>query len=137
MADTSHAACHSEAGHPVRAQPDGRLSYGLTEQVRQKIQDARFPLQVSGHNLKNHDFSNVSGKGAKFLDCDFRYSTFTEAYFREARFMNCDFTGSRFKDYNFRVAVFIGCKFHYSQFSTTVIHRAEVLSSLPAELNIR
>jgi len=73
----------------------------------------------------------------KAVECDFSFSRFERAYFRDAIFSNCKFTGARFEDCNFRGVTFVQCDFKYADFSGCLIDAKQVVSNLPYEPNIR
>ena len=79
---------------------------------------------------------NVTAKGARFVKCNFSYSTFVNCYFRGASFEGCDFTGCRFVDCNFSTASMAGCRLQYTRWEKTEVRRSTLLGNLPSEANL-
>ena len=79
---------------------------------------------------------SVSAKGARFVNCDFSYTTFANCYFRGASFEDCDFTGCRFVDCNFSTATIVGCRLRYTRWDRTEIRKGTLLANLPSEANL-
>jgi hypothetical protein len=82
-------------------------------------------------------FVDANGLKGKFFDCDFSYSVFERAYFRDAEFTNCRFVGARFFECNFKGAKFYLCDLRFSQFHRSQIDTKEILAALPSDPNMR
>ena len=92
---------------------------------------------IEGTTFKRCVFRRMGMKQATFSDCRFLQCVFEDSYFRKAEFRHVDFTGSFFIDCNLEKASLKSCSFWYVRFRRTLVPTDEILSSLPAEANLR
>lgn len=104
-------------------------------------EDVLFTDSICQLNFKHHHFidTGCTGTKAKTIEishCDFSYTFFERAYFRNVKFYNCKFIGARFTDCNFRGSTFSCCDFSYLAVNGTIISVKEVLTNLPEWPNV-
>lgn len=114
----------------IKELPRNGESFILSDQVADKI-------QLANINLRTSYFTRLGVKSGVFTDCSFTQSIFIDSYFRNAEFHNVRFTGSCFYNCNFDKAIFQTCDFRYCNFHNCKITKAEIISCLPPEPNLR
>jgi hypothetical protein len=107
------------------AASSGGLHLGSSGKI--EVKDQKFEADVVQAALVNRLLIRLIGKGRRFSNVDFRYSTFDACYLRNCVFDECDFTGCRFVSTNLHGSSFTGCKFDYTTFEKTDID-VDVLS---------
>ncbi len=104
---------------------------------REEIKDMRLNANVEDENLSNRLFLRLIAKDKTFININFTYCIFDNAYMRGCSFQDCNFTGCKFVNSNMVGSSFSGCNFQYATFEKTQIDNDVLSSSCPDRENLK
>lgn len=94
--------------------------------------------EIVNENFQYFIFTRlVANKYTRFVNVDFSYCIFDNAYMRNCVFDNCKFIGCKFAGSNFLSSNFVKCNFEYANFEKTFVDVDSIVDNLSESPNLR